>query len=205
MDWDWITHNDYKTEALKMIDKMQNKIKEEEEKINDCNLNIHIYTNYLIEKIQGLYIDISSKTLEILWRGFHKDKKDETMSDEEKSKYKASYDFINYEIINAIICDTKCKYKKTKIINNIIIEGYEGYAYDIYFIANNIEFILTVPVVKNITPKNLPYSHYGMYGLAYKKSSCCTEYICRSYDMKDLAKAFKTFIEERENNNEIMA
>lgn len=192
---DWMTQDDYRTEAIRTIGKMQEKIKKEEEKINDCNLNIHIYTNYLIEKIQGLYVDISPNTLYALWSGFNKNK--DEMNEEDKNRYKASYDFVNHEIVNAIIRDTECKYKKTKLINKVIVEGFESYAYDIYFIVNNIEFVFTVPCVKHITANNLSYARYGKYGLAYKESSCCTSYICTSYDMEDLAKAFKTFIEER--------
>lgn len=189
----------YNTEEIRMIGKMQEKIKKEEEKINDCNLNIHIYTNYLIEKIQDLYVDISPNTLNTLWCGFNKNK--DEMNEEDKNKYKASYNFVNHEIVNAIICDTKCKYKKTKLIDKVIVGGYESYAYDIYFIVNDIEFIFTIPCVKHITANNLIYAHYGKYGLAYKESSCCTSYICTSYNMEDLAKAFKTFIEEKDNNN----
>ena len=203
MDYNWMTHDDYRTEALRMIDKMQKKIKTEEEKINDCNLNIHLYTNYMLEKIHELYVDIPSNALHTLWSGFNKNK--DEMNEEDKNKYKISYNFVNHEIVNTIIRDTECKYKKTKLINNIIVQGFESYAYDIYFFVNDIEFVFTIPVVRNITSKSLPYSHYGKYGLAYKKSSCCTEYICLSYDLEDLAKAFKIFIEERENNNEIMA
>ena len=204
MDYNWMTYDDYRIETLKMINKMQKKIKIEEEKRNDCNLNINIYTDYLIQQIHSLYIDISPKTLEALWYGFHKNK--DEMNKEDKNKYKDCLNYMNCEIIDSIICNTECKYKKTKLISDIISEGYESYAYDVYFFVNDIEFVFTIPVVKNITPKNLPYSHYGKYGLAYRKSSCCTEYICLSYDLEDLAKAFKIFIEERENNNnEIMA
>lgn len=203
MDYNWMIQDNYRTETLKMIDKMQEKIKIEEEKRNDCNLNINIYTDYLIQQIHNLYIDISPNTLEVLWRGFHKNK--DEVGKEDKNKYKSCFDYMNYKIIDSIICNTECKYKKTKLIKDIIIEGYEGYAYDVYFFVNDIEFIFTIPVIKNITPKNLPYSHYGKYGLAYKKSSWQTEYICLSYDLEDLAKTFKKFIEERNNNNEIMA
>lgn len=199
----WMPQKDYRTEALEMIDKMQSKIKTEEEKINDCNLNIHLYLSYMIEKIHGLYINIPPKSLNTLWCGFHKNK--EEMSEEDKNKYKASYDFINHEIINSIICDTRCKYKKSKIISEVILEGYDEYAYNIHFIVNNIDFTFIVPCVKNINEDNLIYANYGKYGLAYKESPCCTSYICTSYNMEDLAKAFKEFIAERNSSDATLA
>lgn len=199
MDYNWMIQDNYRTETLKMIDKMQEKIKIEEEKRNDCNLNINIYTDYLIQQIHSLYIDISPKILYTLWCGFHKDEK------EDEDRYEVCYNIVKEIIIDDIINDMKCDYNKKNFISDIIVCGYESYAYNISFIVNNIEFIFMVPCVDKINDKNLKYANYGQYVLAYKETSCCTSYICTSYDMEDLAKAFKKFIKERNNNNASLA
>lgn len=193
-----MTQYDYETSIIKTIDKMKEKIKIENEKIEDCNLNIQIYTDYLVKQINSLYVALTPNILSIAWRGFHKEK-DEI---EDKNKYKTCYDIIKDTIISDIISDTKCNYKKTKFIKDIICCGYESYAYNISFVVNNIEFVFSVPCLKNISKTNIEYANYGKYVLAYKDSSISSCYIITSYKLEDLAEAFKNFLEERENNNE---
>ena len=194
-------YNDYSVDNISIINKMQEKIKEEKDKINDCNLNIHLYTNYLVEKIRGLNIEIPLNVLRTVWQEFHREK-DEI---KDKDKYKVCYDIIKDTIIRDIIGDTKCTYKKIKLINDITACGFESYAYNISFIANNIEFMFIIPCVQNIFDKNMMYANYGKYVLAYKETPCCSAYITTSYNLEDLAKAFKNFIEERDKNNASLA
>lgn len=187
---------DSRTNAIDLIEKCQNKIREEEKKIEECNFNIDTYKLRMINNIHGLYIDISEKTLETVWRGFHNKPTDK----EELKTYKSKYDYIVFIIKEHIIGDTKCSYKKKNFIEDVVVCGLDRYAYNITFIANDIKFILEVPVVKNVSLDNYMYCRYGQYWLGYYSSEYCRDYIKASYELDDIKKAFKEFI-ERNNNN----
>ena len=189
-------YEDNRINAINTITKCQNKIKEEERKITECNFNIDTYKMRMLSNIRGLYIDISEKTLETVWRGFH----DKSTDKEELKTYKSSYDYIVFIIKEHIIGDTKCSYKKKNFIEDIVVCGFDRYAYNITFIANDIKFILEVPVVKNVFLDNYMYCQYGQYWLGYYSSEYCRECIKTSYELDDIKKAFKEFI-ERNNNN----
>lgn len=187
---------DTKTKALKIIKTCQDKIQVEEKKIEECNFNIDTYKLRMLNNIRGLYIDISEETLETVWHGFHN-----KPTDKEESKiYKTRYNYIDYIIKNHIIGDTECSCKKKNFIDDIVVCGFDRYAYNITFIANDIKFVLEVPVVKNISLDNYIHCHYGQYCLRYYSSECCQTYIEASYELDDIKKAFKEFI-EKDNNN----
>lgn len=191
-------YGNIKTEAIDLIEKCQNKIKEEEKKIADCTFNIDTYKLRMIDNIRGLYINISTETLRTLWHGFNN--KEKITDEEETKKYKNAYDFVDYIIKQDIISDTKCSYKKKNLIEEVISCGYESYAYSIKFIANKIKFVIEIPVVKHINTENYIYARYGKYCLAYYSSNYCQECIKESYNFDDIKKAFKEFIEKESNN-----
>lgn len=187
---------DSRTNAIDLIEKCQNKIREEEKKIEECNFNIDTYKLRMINNIHGLYIDISEKTLETVWNGLHNKPTDK----EELKTYKSMYDYIVFIIKEHIIGDTKCSYKKKNFIEDIVVCGFDRYAYNITFIANDIKFVLEVPVVKNVSLDNYMHCCYGQYWLGYYSSKYCRECIKTSYELDDIKKAFKEFV-ERNNNN----
>ena len=187
---------DTKTKALRIIKTCQDKIQVEEKKIEECNFNIDTYKLRMINNIRGLYIDISERTLETVWHGFHNKPTDK----EELKTYKSAYDYIDFTIKKHIIGDIECSCKKKNFIEDIVVCGFDRYAYNITFIANDTKFLLEVPVVKNISLDNYIYCHYGQYCLRYYSSKCCQEYIEASYELDDIKKAFKEFIERKNNN-----
>lgn len=191
-------YGNVRTEAIDLIEKCQNKIKEEEKKIADCTFNIDTYKLRMIDNIRGLYINISAETLRTLWHGFNN--KEKITDEEEAKKYKNVYNFVDYIIKENIIGDTKCSYKKKNLIEEVICCGYESYAYSIKFIANKIKFVIEIPVVKHINTENYMYARYGKYCLSYYSFDYCQEYIKDSYNFDDIKKAFKKFIEERDNH-----
>lgn len=193
-------YGNIRIEAIDLIEKCQNKIKEEEKKIADCTFNIDTYKLRMIDNICGLYINISAETLRTLWHGFNN--KEKITDEEEAKKYKDAYNFVDYIIKQNIISDTKCSYKKKNLIEEVISCGYESYAYSIKFIVNKIKFVIEIPVVKHINTENYIYARYGKYCLAYYSSTHCQECIKESYELDDIKKAFKEFI-ERKNNNDI--
>ena len=187
-----------RTEAIDLIEKCQNKIKEEEKKIADCTFNIDTYKLRMIDNIRGLYINIPAETLRTLWYGFNN--KEKITDEEEAKKYKNTYNFVDYIIKQDIISDTKCSYKKKNLIEEVISCGYESYAYSIKFIANKIKFVIEIPVVEHINTENYMYARYGKYCLSYYSSDYCQECIKASYNFDDIKKAFKEFIEKESNN-----
>lgn len=187
-----------RTETIDLIEKCQNKIKEEEKKIADCTFNIDTYKLRMIDNIRGLYINISAETLRTLWCGFNN--KEKITDEEEIKKYKNAYDFVDYIIKQDIISDTKCSYKKKNLIEEVLSCGYESYAYSIKFIANKIKFVIEIPVVNHISIDNYIYARYGKYCLAYYSSTYCQECIKESYELDDIKKAFKEFIKKESNN-----
>ena len=187
---------DTKTKALKIIKTCQDKIQVEEKKIEECNFNIDTYKLRMINNIRGLYVDISEKTLETVWHGFYNKPTDK----EELKTYKSKYDYIVFIIKEHIIGDTKCSYKKKNFIEDIVVCGFDRYAYNITFIVNDIKFLLEVPVVKNVSLDNYMYGCYGQYWLGYYSSEYYRECIKTSYELDDIKKAFKEFI-EKDNNN----
>ena len=187
--------NGLNIENIEIIQRCQDKIKEEEKYISEHEFNIETFKLRMINQIHDLYIITCEKTLSEAWKFCCNENNDN--NEKNKGERKQSYDFIKYLIMNYIIDDTKCNYKRAKLIKNIICQGYEGYAYDIYFIVNNITFILEIPIVKNINIHNYKY-YDGRYYLRYYKEegSCCQDYIMASYYIEDLKEAFKKFIEE---------
>ena len=178
----------YDIEKINEIQKCKEKIGIEENKIKDIEFNIKVYTEHMLSQIHNLYSYISEKALRSLWEEFNKENKSES--------FKAYYKYINEIIIDNIISDTKCKYKKTKVITGIVVEGYSSYAYNIHFVVDEKEFRLNVPIFKNIQEDTLIYTNYGMYSLGYFKG-CCNHIFAESYDLEDLKKAFKEFIENK--------
>lgn len=189
---------DTKTKALRVIKTCQDRIQVEEKKIEECNFNIDTYKLRMLSNIRGLYVEISAETLETVWHGFHNKPTDK----EELKTYKSRYDYIDFIIKEHIIGDTKCSYKKKNFIDEIVVCGFDRYAYNITFTVNNIKFLLEVPVVKNISLGNYIYCHYGQYCLRYYSSECCQEYITASYELEDIKKAFKEFIDSKTESEE---
>lgn len=182
----WLT--DYDFEKINEIKKCREKIKTEKSKIKDIEFNIKLYTEHILSQIHSMYTPFSINVLENLWRNFNKEEKDED--------FKRYYKFINDLIVEDVIGDTKCIYKKTKAVTRVIVEGFSMYRYNVDFLVNNIEFCLYIPVYKNINEDTLVYADYGMYCLSYKKG-CCSHIFAQSYDLRDIKKAFKECIENK--------
>ena len=180
---EWFQYSDEVSE----INRCKEKIAKEKEKIADSEFNIRLYTNHMVSKMQIMFSIIPEDTLRLVWNNINKDEKEE--------KFNIHYKYINDVIKDHIIGDTECDYKKTKLITEMYCEGYSSYGYSIHFIADKIEFTFTVPVPKHINSENYIYANDGMYRLGYKETECCDTYLACSYNLKDLHKAFKEFIE----------
>ena len=178
--------NTYNNEAIVSINNLKDRIEVQRKTIEDCEFNIKAYEYCLVSKIRDLYILISPKTIKTVLKNLNSEEKDDD--------YKDCYDYIVSIIKSMIIKDTECNYKKQKLIDQIIICGYEGYGYQICFTVNKTEFMFNVPVLANIHSGNMEYANYGKYELICRTSPCSTSVICASYNIDDLAEAFKEFI-----------
>lgn len=181
----WLNESDYET--ISIIEKCKEKIKEKEKEIDSIKFDIDTYNMRLILNIHNIVPIVSEKLLHNVWSNFKKEEKEEN--------YKSNYDYISHIIKQYVIGDTDCNYKKKNLIDNIICCGYESYAYSVYFTVNKIEFFLEIPNIKSINIENMVYAHEGKYALFYKSSNSCSTCISQSYDLNDLQKAFKEFIE----------
>ena len=169
------------------IHKCKSKINYEELKIADSQFNIDVFTDHLISLLHHLTPVATERCLEIVWNNMNKDEKDD--------KFKGCYDFLKEIIKYHIIDDVECTYKKSKLIEEVTRRGYEGYGYVITFYVNKIKFNFTIPVVDKINKGNYIYADEGRYDLSYTKTGSFYHSLARSYDLKDLHKAFKSFIE----------
>ena len=169
------------------IHKCKSKINYEELKIADSQFNIDVFTDHLISLLHHLTPVATERCLEIVWNNMNKDEKDD--------KFKGCYDFLKEIIKYHIIDDVECTYKKSKLIEEVTRRGYEGYGYVITFYVNKIKFNFTIPVVDKINKENYVYADEGRYDLSYTKTGSFYHSVARSYDLKDLHKAFKSFIE----------
>ena len=184
---DWFQYSNEVSE----IKKCKEKIAEERKRIADSEFNIELYTNHLVSKIRTIIPILSENTLRVVWQGINK------VNDIENEKYKTYYKYINDVIKENIIGDTVCNYKKTKLITEVIVCGYSSYAYSIHFIVNGTEFVFTVPVPNHIDTKSYVYTNEGMYNLSYRETKCSFMSIACSYNLEDIHKAFKEFIENK--------
>ena len=100
-------------------------------------------------------------------------------------------------IIYDIIADTECNYNKRKLVTDHYIFGYH-WGYEFIFEVNNIKFILYLPNIKTLNTNNFYDAFEGKYHLSYYQSTHCSRTIISSYDLSDLKKAFKEFIENNE-------
>ena len=185
----WLTEYDY--EQINKLEKCADIIQKERKRISDIEFNINVYISHYISIVKNMRPIISEKVIYLLWNNINKEEKDE--------KFKRYYNYVNDVIKEHIIGDTKCSFKKTKLINDIICCGYGSYAYDIHFVVNGIEFVFTIPTFEHINESNINYVNDGKYSLNYKESEHIYSHIKASFDLEDLHKAFKSFIESRCN------
>ena len=179
----------YLNPYIREINKCEIKITEEELKIADSQFNINVFTEYMVSMIKNIIPIISNRCLDLVWRNMN------DLKDKDEKKFKSNYSYIIDVIKEHIIGDTKCTYKKTKLIDSIVKCGYGEYGYSIYFYVNNIKFCFTVPVTEHINKENLTYAYNGKYNLTYTTTGSCYYTLSTSYKLEDLHKAFKEFIE----------
>jgi len=188
------------------INKCKELIKNEEKKIIDSNFIISTIREKLVDTVKSMYLHYTNMEWKNLYNYIHMNKTEfinqynnaEKNGVEEYKKAKEKYKLISNIIIYDIIDDTECNYNKRKLVTDHYIFGYH-WGYEFIFEVNNIKFILYLPNIKVLNIDNFYDAFEGKYHLGYYESEHCSRTIISSYNLEDLSKAFKEFIEG--NNN----
>lgn len=189
------------------INKCKELIKNEEKKITDSNFIISAIKEKLIDTVKSMYLHYTNIEWNNLYDYIHNSRTEfiNKYNDKEKNgieEYKIAkekYKFISNIIIYDIIDDTECNYNKRKLVTDHHIFGYH-WGYEFIFEVNNIKFILYLPNIKTLNIDNFYDAFEGKYHLDYYESEHCSRTIISSYDLSDLKKAFKEFIENNGKN-----
>ena len=187
------------------INKCKELIKNEEKKIADSNFIISAMREKLVDTVKSMYLHYTNMEWKNLYNYIHMNKTEfinqyndaEKNGAEEYKLAKEKYNLISNIIIYDIIDDTECNYNKRKLVTDHYIFGYH-WGYEFIFEVNNIKFILYLPNIKTLNVDNFYDAFEGKYYLSYYESKYCSRTIISSYDLSDLKKAFKEFIENNE-------
>ena len=187
------------------INKCKELIKNEEKKITDSNFIITAIREKLVDAVKSMFLHYTNIEWNNLYDYIHMNKTEfinkynnsEKDGAEEYKKAKEKYKLISNIIIYDIIDDTECNYNKRKLVTDHYIFGYY-WGYEFIFEVNNIKFILYLPNIKVLNIDNFYDAFEGKYYLSYYESTHCSRTIISSYDLSDLKKAFKEFIENNE-------
>lgn len=187
------------------INKCKELIKNEEKKITDSNFIITAMKEKLVDTVKSMYLHYTNIEWGNLYDYIHNSRTEfinkyndkEKDGIEEYKKAKEKYKLISNIIIYDIIDDTECNYNKRKLVTDHYIFGYY-WGYEFIFEVNNIKFILYLPNIKVLNIDDFYDAFEGKYHLSYYESEHCSKTIISSYDLSDLKKAFKEFIENNE-------
>lgn len=87
--------------------------------------------------------------------------------------------------------------KNFKLVD-IMACGYEDYAWSIYFDGYKKTICISIPMMKNISTKNIQYAHNGKFAFLIKESESYWRTIKQSYKIEDIANAIKDYFHEEE-------
>lgn len=118
------------------------------------------------------------------WLTFCKlNQKDKDFSKEKLYEFKKGHDII-LEIL------TKTFGVDTIFINDIITEGHEDYAIDLYFSYKNTNYVFIIPNTENVNIKNIVFTNYARLQIGIVNPNTI-EIFESSYNVEDIVNAFK--------------
>ena len=187
---------------LEIINKCNAEIKKITKRIKDDEFLITTLKQRQIDTIKNLYMPYSDCGYTYFYDYINMSKKD-FIEKFDKDKYKIAKD--NYSIIvnmikRKLIGDTECEYNQRNLISKFYFCGYEPYGYGFVFTVNDITFELHIPNNKKLTENNFDYAYEGQYALSYKSSEVTLTLITHSYNLDDIGKAFRGFINHKKEN-----
>lgn len=201
-------YNNMYNNNFETINKCKELIKNEEKKIIDSNFIITTIREKLVNTVKSMCLHYTNIEWNNLYDYIHKNKtefinKYNNKEENGVEKYKLAkekYKLISNIIIYDIIDDTECNYNKRKLVTDHYIFGYH-WGYEFIFEVNNIKFMFYLPNIKTLNVDNFYDAFEGKYHLSYYESEHYSKTIISSYDLSDLKKAFKEFIENYGNDN----
>lgn len=139
--------------------------------------------NTIIKLVQSIITPLNEKMLHQAWQ----------QQNEKTKKDRKMYEFVK----DVIIGDFFNGNKQAKL-KEIVMCGYDEYAYNFKVELCNIYFEITYPCTTNITKEDhLINTSNGEYILRYKDDSSCWAWITSSYDSSDIAKAIEKLIADK--------
>lgn len=115
------------------------------------------------------------------------------------------YDFVDFNAAQKEVKEkAKSKRKNIEFLRNLMLDdffnnddnfkiinmmscGYDDYAWAIEFEGYDKMVRIDIPIVKNLTTKNIDYASQGMFCFLAKESNSCWNTLKRSYKIKDIA------------------
>ena len=116
-----------------------------------------------------------------------------TAQDEMNEKLKKNR--TNFETLKSWIMDDFLSNDKNFKLTSIVSCGYENYAWSIEFKGYGKTFRIEIPIMKNLTTKNIEYSHKGMFTFVVKESEVSWSTLAASYKIKDVSDFIREYFE----------
>jgi hypothetical protein len=83
-------------------------------------------------------------------------------------------------------------------ITNFMKEGHEGYSNIIEFSIENHKFNIKIPILEKCTVRNFTYMNECKLTIYYYERESVWDFVCSSYDEKELAEKFNEFLNKNE-------
>ena len=185
-------------QQLKEIDYRQNLIDEKSELIKKINFEKTLIIDDLVKTIKTL----SSSEISLIWGAnsqyFHDawryfNYKDKVEDEEEKKKWKQSYEYVIAKINSTILLDNK-NFKLKKIV----VYGYDGYQYAFEYKYKKQTFEIAIPMFDHTTSENYKEMLLG-YRIFIQTSESCWSLIIKDLAPNVVAQKLKEYIEGNEN------
>lgn len=108
-------------------------------------------------------------------------------SAQKEIKEKAKSKRKNIEFLRNLMIDDFFNNDDSFKITNMMSCGYEDYAWAIEFEGYEKVVRIDIPIVKNLTTKNIDYASQGMICFLVKENNSCWNTLKRSYKIEDIA------------------
>lgn len=176
--------NEYATNIFKDIERHRELIKKQKKEIEEKQMIVDSLTDSMIHRVKQIVIPYSEKMLHAAYCEQNKSTKEE----------RTMFDFVKDDLLERIFNKNE---RKEVEFTGIIPLNYDHCVYNFQFKYKGITFELVIPNVKVADTSNIWHMWYGMYVLRNEEKRCVWGHISESYDLDDIAKAIKEFVEKK--------
>lgn len=179
-----VMRNEYTT-IFKDIEYHRELIRKQKKEIEEKQMIVDSLTYSMVHKVKQIITPYSDRMLHAAFCEQNKPtKKERTM-----------FEFVKNDLLERLFDKDE---RKEVEFANIISLGYDNCVYHFQFKYKGTTFELSVPNVKVADAKNVWHMWYGMYVLRYEEKRSVWDHIKESYELDDIAKAIKEFVEKGE-------